>query len=106
MVPIDGITSEVQLAGDFTGCDLSELFPAEDLRRERRANDKPQDQSRNIAHVDQPRVALPNSLKQRHCVGERQDPRDDLQLRRKRIHGDEESREADHRIKDERAYWL
>src|SRR5215469_2890264 len=69
-----------------------ELFPAEDLRGERRANDERQDQRRNIAHMGRPCFPIPNSLKQGHSVGERQDTRDDLQLRRKRFHGDEEAR--------------
>jgi hypothetical protein len=47
----------------------SVLLPTKYLRRERGANYEHQDQRRYVARVRQPRVALPNSLKQRHGVG-------------------------------------
>jgi hypothetical protein len=69
----------------------SASFPAKHLRGKSRANRKHDNQRRDVAQVCQPRFAFPNSLQERHRVGQRQHARHYLQRGWHRLRRHEQS---------------
>ena len=68
------------------------LLPAKDARRQSDADQKHRRQDRDVRSVRGPRVADPDSLKQRSRAGERQSVGDCLPRGRQRVDRDEQAR--------------